>query len=202
MTLTQGHGSDTDKQKFACVRDKVRTTLLITTKLSSYIPLVMLITWLDFGGFMLETLFFANLSTKTSIDVKQETKRRCIGWILGELCDLDLWPHPWPWPWKYKFETALFEEWGGGGGGAERKGCESTMVGWVDVQYSDWADFRRRRAVDMPSFWSRDNCWRFYNTKWIHLIDNLYKGQFETTLTHLLLVPHICVNESGWHWFR
>ena len=24
-------------------------------------------------------------------------KRRCIGWILGELCDLDLSSHPWPW---------------------------------------------------------------------------------------------------------
>ena len=25
-------------------------------------------------------------------------KSMCIGWILGELFDLDLWPHPWPWP--------------------------------------------------------------------------------------------------------
>ena len=44
----------------------------------------------------------------------------------------------------------------------EWKGCESiihdqdrdlwvTMVGWVDVQYSDWGDFRRRRAVDISS---------------------------------------------------
>ena len=45
----------------------------------------------------------------------------------------------------------------------ERKDCESiihdhdcdlwvTMVGWVDVLYSDWGDFRRRRAVDISSF--------------------------------------------------
>ena len=45
----------------------------------------------------------------------------------------------------------------------ERKGCESiihdhdcdlwvTMVGWVDVPYSDWGDFRRRRAVDISSY--------------------------------------------------
>ena len=27
-----------------------------------------------------------------------EMKMMCIIWILGELCDLDLWPHPWPWP--------------------------------------------------------------------------------------------------------
>ena len=44
----------------------------------------------------------------------------------------------------------------------ERKGCGSiihdhdcdltvTMVGWVDVPYSDWGDFRRRRAVDLSS---------------------------------------------------
>ena len=45
----------------------------------------------------------------------------------------------------------------------EQKGCESIihdhdrdlwviMVGWVDVLYSDWGDFRSRRAVDKPSF--------------------------------------------------
>ena len=26
-----------------------------------------------------------------------ESKRKCIGWILGTICDLDLWPHSWPW---------------------------------------------------------------------------------------------------------
>ena len=44
----------------------------------------------------------------------------------------------------------------------ERKGCESIIhdydcdlwviiVGWLDIQYSDWGDFRRRRAVDISS---------------------------------------------------
>ena len=61
-----------------------------------------------------------------------------------------------------KFEIALF---GGGGGGLidmEWKGRESiihdhdhdlwvTMVGWVDVLYSDWGDFRCRLAVDISS---------------------------------------------------
>ena len=50
----------------------------------------------------------------------------------------------------------------------ERKGCEAiihdhdcdlwvtTMVGWVDVLYSDWGDVRRQRAVDISSFkWNR-----------------------------------------------
>ena len=31
-----------------------------------------------------------------------ETKRKCIGWILGTICDLDLWPHSWPWPWMFQ----------------------------------------------------------------------------------------------------
>ena len=44
MTLTQGHDCDIDKQKFACLQDKVRTTQPITTKRGVYIPLVMLIT--------------------------------------------------------------------------------------------------------------------------------------------------------------
>ena len=48
--------------------------------------------------------------------------------------------------------------------GMERKGCESiihghdcdlwvTMVGWVDVPYSGWGDFRRRLAVDISIFY-------------------------------------------------
>ena len=31
-----------------------------------------------------------------------ETKRKCIGWILGTICDLDLWPPSWPWPWMFQ----------------------------------------------------------------------------------------------------
>ena len=64
MTLTQGHGCDIDKQKFACLQDKVRTTQPITTKLGKYIPLVMVIIWLDFGGILLEILFLPNFLRK------------------------------------------------------------------------------------------------------------------------------------------
>ena len=31
-----------------------------------------------------------------------ETKRKCICWILGTICDLDLWTHLWPWPWIFQ----------------------------------------------------------------------------------------------------
>ena len=123
MTLTQGRGSDIDKHKFAFLQDKVRTTHLITTNLVA-IYLVMFITRLDFGGILLENfcqIFFLKnwmcfYKNKHFWMVgPSETKRRCIGWILGKLCDLDLWPDPWSWPCsvKVKFEIALFEEWEG-----------------------------------------------------------------------------------------
>ena len=71
MTLTQGHGCDIDKQKFACLQDKVRTTQPITTKLSGYIPLVMFITWLDSVG---NSFFFAKISLKGGGVIDMERK--------------------------------------------------------------------------------------------------------------------------------
>ena len=56
MTLTQGHGCGIDYQKFACLHDKVRTTHQITTKRA----LVMVITRLDFGEVLLETVILAH----------------------------------------------------------------------------------------------------------------------------------------------
>ena len=44
MMFTQGHGCGIDYQKFACLRDKVRTTHRITTKHGSFIAVVMVIT--------------------------------------------------------------------------------------------------------------------------------------------------------------
>ena len=29
-------------------------------------------------------------------------KRKCIDWILGQLCDLHFWPYPWHWPWIFQ----------------------------------------------------------------------------------------------------
>ena len=60
MTLTQGHGCGIHKQKFACLRDKVRNTHGITTQRSSFVALVMVITWLDFGKILLKTVILAN----------------------------------------------------------------------------------------------------------------------------------------------
>ena len=57
VTLTGGHVCGIDKQKFALLRDKVRTVQPITTKLGSYISLIMFITWFDLGGMLLKLLF-------------------------------------------------------------------------------------------------------------------------------------------------
>ena len=115
----------------------------------------MLITCVSVGEILLETLFLPILFEDFGCVFLCETKRMCIGWILGQLCDLDLWPYPWAWPCSCV----------GGLIDMERKGCEViihdherdlwvTMVGWEDVPYSDWGDFRRRRAFDISSFLS------------------------------------------------
>ena len=119
MTLTQGHGCGVDWHKFACLHDRVRTTHRSTTKLGSFVANVMVIFWLDFGEIVLETVIFGKFSLKIWDVFFQgqilfwpfvrngwsnwyEMKNYCIGWILGTICDLELWPHSWPWPWMFQ----------------------------------------------------------------------------------------------------
>ena len=92
-------------------------------------------------------------------------KKMQISYILVWLYDLALWPHPWTWPYILKVKVWNSLIWGMVVGvliDTERKGGESiihdhdcdlcvTIVGWVDVPYSDWGDFRRRRAVVISS---------------------------------------------------
>ena len=47
-------------QKIACMHDKGRTTHSNTTRRGSFIALVMVITWLDFGVDLLKTIILAN----------------------------------------------------------------------------------------------------------------------------------------------
>ena len=157
VTLTQGHGCDIDKHKFACLQDKVKTTHPITTKRSSYIPRVMLITWLDFVGILLETLFLPNFLWKFwmcffqvkhsigqisgmvgPIDVKRKGCASVEYWVnyvtltFDLTHDLDLVVS------RSKFEIALFEEWGVSLTWNERDVSRSFMT--MTVSYGMWVD--------------------------------------------------------------
>ena len=95
---------DIDKQKFACLQNKVRTTQPITTRFCSYIPLV--ISWLDFGGILLEALSCQNILQKCRmcffkhfivLDISQLWLVRLM-WDEKEMHRLDTGWTMWPWP--------------------------------------------------------------------------------------------------------
>ena len=96
-------------KKFHCLQEKVRTTQPITTKLGSYIPLVMSIVWLDFGEILLETFwfFFCRIffeyfgcvfsRSNTPLDISQQW----LVWLMWnekELHRMDTGWTMWPWP--------------------------------------------------------------------------------------------------------
>ena len=43
--------------------------------------------------------------SNTLLDIR-ETKRKCIGWIQGQL--YELWPHLWPWSWIFKCQILKY----------------------------------------------------------------------------------------------
>ena len=141
MTLTQGHGCGINYQKFACLRNKERTTHRITTKHGSFIALVMVITL--FGVVLMETFILASFFFNSVVFFQGqtifcpylgngwsdwcETKRKCIGWMLGAICDLDLWPHSWSWPWPWPFKAQF------------RNISISETVGLIDIKLK-WSE--------------------------------------------------------------
>ena len=83
--------------------------------------------FLNFGCvfFQCQTLFWPYLRNGWSDWC--ETKRKCIGWILDTICDLDLWPHWWPWPWM--FQGQISKE-------LYRRNC-----------WSDWCEMKRKWVI-------------------------------------------------------
>ena len=70
---------------------------------------------LNFGKFSLkisdvffqgQTLFLAYLTNGWSDWC--ETKRKCISWIFGTICDLGLWPYSWLWPWIFQGQISKY----------------------------------------------------------------------------------------------
>ena len=92
--------------KICCLQAKLRTTQPITTKLCSYILLVMVITSLDCGGIPLETLFLPNFffenfgcvfsRSNTLLDIPQKWLVRLV-WNEKEVHRLDTGWTMWPW---------------------------------------------------------------------------------------------------------
>ena len=134
MTLTKGHGCSSDQQKFACLLDKVRTADLIITKLGSSISLDLFLTWLNFGGILLETFwerfffFFTNLGygffvIKHSIShifgmvglihLKQKGSASIECWADYVILAFDHNPWPWPCILRSNFEITVYQEWEG-----------------------------------------------------------------------------------------
>ena len=111
VTLTQGHSCGIDCEKFVCLHDNVKTSYPITEKLGSYILLVIIISWLDFGEILLEAYFgvqiflqnfgcvfsrannFLAICQECLVRLTQNEKevhRLDTGWTM--------WHYPWRWP--------------------------------------------------------------------------------------------------------
>ena len=92
-----------------------------------------------------------------------ETKRKCIGWILGTICDIYLWPHSWPWPgcFKVNFRNSSF----------------SGIVGLIDVKWKRseliwyWVDCMTLPFVPHP--WPWPWSWNFKVRVWNSFISGM-----------------------------
>ena len=92
--------------KICFLHDEVRTTHPITTKRDRFMPIVMLITWLDFGEILLITFFFAIYFKKiriffqgqTLLAISQEWLVVWLIWNKKEMYQLNtgytMWPSP------------------------------------------------------------------------------------------------------------
>ena len=87
MYLMSYQGCGIDKQNFACLQDKVRTTQPSTTKLGSYIPshiYYLIRFWRNSVGNVFCQIFFENFRC-LFFKVKHS-----IGHILGMVCPIDV----------------------------------------------------------------------------------------------------------------
>ena len=102
-----------------------------------------------------------------------ETKRKCIGWILGTICDIDLWPHSWPWPWMFQSQILRYNS------------SISGIVGLIDVKWKGseliwyWTDcitlpFDHTHELDLGVFKVR--VWNNFISGMGWSIDNERKG--------------------------
>ena len=140
-----------DEQYHPYLQDKVRNTQPITTTFGSYLPLVMLITWLHSGGILLETffcqIFFENFECvfsrpNTVLNISQEWLVRLM-WNEKEVHRLDTWWTMWPWPLtslmtltfdvsRSTFKITLYQ-------GLLSDGCEKSKPYQLDTRLTVWS---------------------------------------------------------------
>ena len=114
VTLDQGQQATEAEQILPCPHDKMRIAHFIAKKLSRYIPLVMVSTWLNFVKFF--TIFFRKiLNAFVGMGLQgqiwnllylsqkwfdcHETKSKHNDWTLGLKWDNWVWTLSWHWPW-------------------------------------------------------------------------------------------------------
>ena len=126
-------------------------TRLTTTALSSYIPLVMLVTWLDFDELLLiigsaggiffqyfgcifqgQSLYWAYL--RNSWSNRRETKRKCISWILSKQVTWHLTSHL---ALTLEFSRSTFE------------------ISYLRNRWSDWCEGKRNLIIQILA-WLHD----------------------------------------------
>ena len=114
------------------------------------------------------------------------------------------------WSCLLTYDFGLIWGMGGGGGGGlidmERKGCEliihdhdrdlwvTTMVGWVDVPYSDWGDFRRWRAVDISSYYH--NCYYYWYYYYNHYHYQYHYYHYFVIVTIIIIIIIINITKD------
>ena len=166
MTLTQGHGCDIYYQKFDCLYNKMITTHPITTKRSSFIALVMVITWLDFGEANFPKKFpmcifkvkhyFSHISEMVGpIDVKQKGKASVGYWVWYVTMFFDLTHDLDPGYFKVKFPNSCIRSW-----------------------WSDWCEMKRTELI---GYWADSSTLPFDHTHDLDL--GVLRSEFEIVIS-------------------
>ena len=136
-----------------------------------------------------------------------ETKRRCIGWILGKLCDLDLSPDLWPWPRSFKVKVWNSLIWGMGGWLTwnERDVSRSFMTMTVTYGQPWWGGWMYHIVIGVTSdvgvpstYLVMTSCWQHICFSEIEFVNPLISlptqcGQFIDFLQNTIYAHKLCL---------
>ena len=130
-------------------------------------------------------------------------KRKCIGWMLGTTCDLDLWPYSWPWPWMFQGQIS------------KELYLRNWWSDWCEIKIK-WVNMTLGRLYDLalwPHPWPWPWSWNFKVKVWNSFISGMGRPidmerkyvshPFMTMiLTSVTMVGWADVPDSDWGDFR